>query len=78
MTVYNQNRFLLIRIENYCEEAIPLKDGLPATTKQDRNMHGYGIKSIRQAAEKYGGNVSITQEPQWFVLTVLIPNSREE
>lgn len=78
VTVYHQNRFLLIRIENYCEEAIPLKDGLPATTKQDKNMHGYGIKSIRQAAEKYGGNVSITQEPQWFVLTVLIPNSREE
>ena len=64
VTVYNQNRFLLIRIENYCEETIPLRDGLPVTTKKD---------PIRHAAEKYGGSLTVTQEPPWFVLTVLIP-----
>ena len=73
VTVYNQNRFLLIRIENYCEETIPLRDGLPVTTKKDPAIHGYGLKSIRHAAEKYGGSLNVTQEPPWFVLTVLIP-----
>lgn len=73
VTVFQRNKFLLLRIENYCEEQIPMRDGLPSSTKTDKSVHGYGIKSIRRAAEKYGGNLSITQEDGWFSLTVLIP-----
>ena len=73
VTVYPQNQFLLIRIENYCEEVIPLRDDLPRTSKRDARLHGYGVKSILRVAEKYGGNVNISQADNWFSLTVLIP-----
>ena len=73
VTVYPQNKFLLIRIENYCEDVIPLRNGLPRTSKSDAQFHGYGVKSICRAVEKYGGNVNIAQADNWFSLTVLIP-----
>ena len=73
VTVYRENHFLLIRVENFCREQIPLVNGLPVTSKQDARYHGYGLKSIRRAAEKYNGSMILSQEDDWFTLTVLIP-----
>lgn len=71
--VYQENHFLLIRVENFCRERIPLANGLPETSKKDARYHGYGLKSIRRAAEKYNGSMILSQEDDWFALTVLIP-----
>ena len=73
VTVRTQNQFLLIQIQNYCQETIPMKNGVIATSKKDKQMHGYGIKSIRRAVEKYEGSLTLTQEDDWFILTALIP-----
>ena len=73
VSVYTQNRFLLIRIENYCETPVDLRGGLPRTTKDDRSLHGYGIKSIKQTIEKYGGCFTLEQPDSWFTVTALIP-----
>ena len=73
VTVYPENRFLLVRIENYCEEKVLESPSLPKTRKQDSRFHGYGLKSIRRAVEKYGGTMTLSQEDEWFKLTVLIP-----
>lgn len=73
VTVSAKKEFLLIKFENYCEDAPDFVDGVPVTTKSDREFHGYGIKSIRCAAEKYGGTVSIGMEQNWFELRILIP-----
>ena len=58
VAVYTQNVFLIIRVENYCTAQLSVVDGEYRTTKHDKDMHGYGIKSIRYTAEKYGGSVS--------------------
>lgn len=73
VSVYTQNRFLLIRIENYCETTVDFSGGLPTTTKANRDLHGYGIKSIQRAAEKYHGCVTLEQQDGWFGITVLLP-----
>ena len=73
VAVFVQDNFLMIRVENYFETPVKLNNGEFATTKADKLYHGYGIKSIRYTAEKYGGSVSITTEDRWFHLRVLIP-----
>lgn len=73
VNVYTQNRFLLIRVENYCEDPVDFDSGLPVTTKTDSQMHGYGVKSIKRAVEKYGGHLNLEQEDTWFRITALIP-----
>ena len=73
VAVFAQDNFLMIRVENYFETPVKLKNGEFATTKANKLYHGYGIKSIRYTADKYGGSVSITTEDRWFHLRVLIP-----
>lgn len=73
VTVSSQRGFVLLRFENYCEDSLLFREGLPITTKQDTVYHGYGLKSIRYVAEKYGGIVTVKKEKEWFVLQVLLP-----
>jgi hypothetical protein len=75
VAVYNQNNFLMIRVENYFESPLDMTNGEIQTTKKDKDYHGYGVKSIRYTAEQYGGSVSITAEDNWFYLRILIPIS---
>lgn len=76
VSVVRQKGFLRIRIENCYEGEITLENGLPSTTKHDKRFHGYGLKSIRSTARKYGGSATIHMENGWFELRVLIPVSK--
>lgn len=73
VSVSAQRDFVLIRFENYCEGSLNFSEGLPVTTKEDRDFHGYGLKSIRYVVKKYGGTVTARKEKQWFVLQILLP-----
>lgn len=64
---------VVIHMENYCERVVPIEGGLPLTTKKDIDYHGFGMKSIRYAVKKYGGEVQISQENNSFVLNILLP-----
>ncbi|MCI5873608.1 MAG: ATP-binding protein [Clostridiales bacterium] len=73
VTVSQQKRFLMIRFENYYEGTLDAKEGLFATTKKEKQFHGYGLKSIQYTANKYEGAVNIDTKNNWFDLKVLIP-----
>lgn len=78
VTVSRQRDFLMIKVENYFEGKLKYGEGTPVTTKKDKKVHGYGIKSMRYTAEKYEGALSIHAEDNWFELKVLIPLPREK
>ena len=71
--VTREKQFVRIRTENYCDEKIQFKNGMPVTTKKDRRLHGYGMKSIKSTVEKYNGSVVAAQENNWFELKILLP-----
>ncbi|MFP5360417.1 MAG: ATP-binding protein [Actinomycetes bacterium] len=73
VAVYRQGHFALLRFENWFGGELTLVDGLPATTKDDAHHHGYGLKNIRQAVEKYDGTLTVNVEDGWFVLRMLVP-----
>ncbi len=73
VTVSKQKNFLILRFENYYEEALQYKEGTLVTTKKDKEYHGYGLKSIRYTVNKYDGAVSIDTNKNWFDLKILIP-----
>ena len=75
LTVTRKKEFLYIETSNYCNKEIRLEHDLPVTTKRDRNIHGYGIRSIVYSVRKYGGNVTFGEENHFFVLRILIPIS---
>ena len=71
--VTQEKQFLRIRTENYCDEKLEFRNGLPVTTKKDKHLHGYGMKSIRTIVEKYEGSSMASQRNNWFELKILIP-----
>lgn len=73
VTVCRQHGMALIQIENYYDHGITMKDGLPATTKENADQHGYGLKSIAGIAAQYGGTIRIQTDEDIFILSVLLP-----
>ena len=67
------NQLLLIHVENHFEGALELRDGIPLTTKDDKDYHGYGMLSIRRIVEKCGGNFEISTEDQLFQIDIMLP-----
>ena len=62
---------LVCRIVNPCREVVVLRDGLPVTGK--RGHHGYGLWSVREVAERYGGTMRVECDRGKFVLFFYLP-----
>ena len=77
LTVYTRREFLVVQCGNYCPRPLEFLDGLPVSTKADKTCHGYGIKSVRHAADKYGGTVTVREREEWFEITLMIPLQRD-
>lgn len=73
VTVRDRYGAAFIQIENYYGAPVHFEQGLPVTTKQDKINHGYGLKSIRSVAERYGGTMDIVADGKIFLLSILIP-----
>lgn len=73
MSVFAQNAFVIMRFENYCENKVDIIEGMPQTTKKNKDNHGFGVKSIDYAVKKYNGSITVSLEQNWFSLCALIP-----
>lgn len=73
LSVRAVNRLLFIHAENHFEGTLELRDGIPLTTKADKDYHGYGMLSIRRIVEKYSGNFEISAEDQLFQIDIMLP-----
>lgn len=55
---------------------LELSGGLPESSKEHNGCHGFGLKSIRDIAGKYGGLLTLSGENQRFTLQAVIPVHR--
>ena len=51
----------------------PGEAGYEKTSKEDKFLHGFGIRNIKQAVEKYSGQCLIRQGNDCFQLKILLP-----
>ena len=72
LNVRSTEKLLSVHIENYYAGEITFVNGLPQT-KKDVRFHGFGMKSVRMIAEKYGGNVIARTDGDLFKLDILVP-----
>lgn len=73
IVVERRKKFVSIAVENFYTGELVFRNGLPRTGKQEQGLHGYGVKSIRYIAQKYGGDISVSGEGGIFHLNVLLP-----
>lgn len=67
---------ILIQVVNRFAGTMEPGEELPKTSKEDRDWHGFGLKSIRAVAEKYGGLMNLHGEDGVFTLRITIPANR--
>lgn len=60
-----------IHSENYAPVDLCFEDGLPRTTKSDKNIHGFGMESIRYITQSYGGTMTVSEKAHLFEINIV-------
>lgn len=63
-----------IHCENSCLKAPSFRNGLPQTSKEDKKLHGFGLKSIQNVLNSYSGTLSLRAESKTFYLDAFLPS----
>ena len=73
VVVKKLNEMAFIQIENYVPDNVTFVDGLPQTTKSDKQNHGFGAKSMSYIVKKYGGYINFTTADNVFSVEIILP-----
>lgn len=75
LKVRSVSGFVSVHVENSFSEKrnITFQDNLPVSTKEDKNEHGFGMRSIKMIVDKYGGGLNAFVDGDVFNLDVIIP-----
>lgn len=63
----------VIIVDNFFAGSLSIKNGEIQTSKSDNDNHGYGIKSMKDIASLYGGEVDIALKDEIFSLMIILP-----
>lgn len=76
--LFRQGEMVIIKSDNYYVDEVTMdENGLPQTTKDDGQYHGFGMKSIRAITEKYNGNLYIEAQDNIFKLSIIFPRHEQ-
>lgn len=75
LNVRREQEMLICSIENYIDWKLEFVDGLPKTTKENEEYHGFGLKSMQYTVKKYQGYMTVNVENQIFVVRFLFPKT---
>ena len=65
------NNAYLIQVKNSFSGELSLNPdtGLPETSKDDIESHGYGLRNIKRITEKYYGTIQLEQKEDVVIFT---------
>lgn len=72
LTIRKIHRMLVIKMENSFSGTPVEQGGRLLTTKAEAGLHGWGIRSVQAAAEKYDGTVQTSYEGNVFCTVVTL------
>ena len=74
ISAYRKKNAYMLELTNCISKRVEIDDetGLPETTKKDKGSHGFGLANIRKVAQKYYGDIDISQDENSFTLTVML------
>jgi Trp operon repressor len=61
---------IILAFQNYLEEQVETENNLPKTTAKEKELHGFGLKSIQNIVSMYDGYLNISQENNTFTLII--------
>ena len=72
LRILNEERELIISIENTVEQDVVITDSAIPTTKKDKDNHGIGLESIKNIVEQFGGQVFLESANKTFKLLIVL------
>ncbi len=74
-----RNGYSVVVISNSCDTAPETREGHLVTAKEDKRLHGYGLKSVCKTLRKYHGDYSweYNELENTFIVTVMIGSSQQ-
>jgi len=71
---YRKKNAYMLEVRNCISQCVEIDNetSLPETTKKDKRSHGFGLANIRKVAQKYYGDIDISQDENSFTLTVML------
>ena len=72
VNIFYEKGRLFIEIKNTFHGTIVERNGKIITGKKDKQNHGYGLKNIEKALEKYDGYVEYDHSDSWFTATAMM------
>lgn len=69
MTRKNQ---LFIMAKNTYSKKINWKNGIPLTSKADKEHHGIGLTNMRNIIEKYNGTLEMSESDRYFIVNIML------
>ena len=70
----NKKSYVNIKIKNSLKSSILRQNPELNTTKKDKNLHGIGLRSIRDVVNKYEGMIDFYEEGTYFIVDVWLKN----
>lgn len=74
----NQKGYMDICIKNTIKNSVLIENPFLKTTKKEKELHGYGLKSIKKILDEEGGMISQYEENGWFITHVFLPNKQSK
>jgi len=74
IAAYRKKNAYMLEVSNCIKKRVEVDEetGLPETTKKDKSNHGFGLANIRKVAQKYYGDIDISQDDNSFTLMVML------
>ena len=74
INIYFEKNILFIHIENTYDGNIIKEKETLMTTKEEKQLHGLGLKSISSILEKYDGDILCDYNDKYFITDVMLCN----
>lgn len=73
ISVFEEKRIVKCVINNYIEKSVLDDNPHLSTSKQDKELHGWGMSSVRNIIDKYIGDINIYEENNFFTVLIKMP-----
>ncbi len=67
--------YLSIQINNAADGKVKIENNKITTTKKHKELHGFGLQSVREITEKYNGSCTFSQEGHLFKAVIMLENN---
>ena len=74
LSVHFDDTLIYIREKNTCNGSLNRNGDEIVTSKQDKELHGFGIRNITDSVKRYSGTVDIEVTGHNFVIDIILEN----